>query len=950
MSLYRGWDREAMVEPRSVESESTMSGPSVSSFTPINPTRARVRFVDPQRTLHEIGLIDDTSFLHTIESAPDFQGQRGKKRGVTNAENGRAVSIGRVWEYRDEGDVAAQNQGPDFESSFPKRRKVAPAKRTKTTLRESKNQQEALKLDNPSQVSLTQYHKDEKCSQLTTTSDSSKWGTKEAVPNPRKQKFPTGPFRDPVITKPSLPRQTSHDEKSIMSKPVTIHQGWTSTEEVVKTKFNGISKTTLDKLATFRYNPCTETQAGLPASRSGSLQLADNSVGGAEEAQLASEYGCHSINEPTFNEGDLDGQEHNAEPAKCHVPQSQGAAWTSGQLHEEDEFFSDAIWNVNVRYNGNENAYSASQPTDLPQNVLINDPAICFTSGLTTPLLIAPEAPGAGSEPSQNGFDCDDLSTSEVKEPTEMPAYVDIYYQRSDLMAPALVHPPKSSDLATTKHSPEYGKMLSGSQHNHGGLPDPVQDIQANGVCQLRQQTQTATEPTQSKFSCPTHAVDAQVERSDLDDPQTTPRDVINDFNLDEFDNEGVDDADLLAIASEAAIPETQRIETQSVHRSPVSAPLNVYLHVSSCAIRHTTSVAGDEQVIKDVTPTSPVIFSDDEFPLEEGLDEEDMICLPTHVQGVLETFEAPPSLEYSFANCSMSGEVYDKSLQFSPPKSRPTSVIPGNVEGGSFADGHSPFKVQHVEELGSDPVEKEDWSFIRSNDNMGKSTVPMLSNPMSDQENAIADKMTKHAIPLGPRNLHKRSAYTKLQAVTHSSIIEEVTLDDRHDYLPLQPFARPDFPSLVLDRCPIVGVSAQSFLRVCFRVGEMFREGARCHALKHDAVVEFFARITFSSREPSTTKQHFQLADLWHDRPPFPTGILANYKTSGLAESESRAFIGAEKNLMARCIGRLRRDTNNSTGWSIDIINIRPTDWEEIGWTKRIVSAGLVKSEKGAI
>jgi hypothetical protein len=125
-----------------------------------------------------------------------------------------------------------------------------------------------------------------------------------------------------------------------------------------------------------------------------------------------------------------------------------------------------------------------------------------------------------------------------------------------------------------------------------------------------------------------------------------------------------------------------------------------------------------------------------------------------------------------------------------------------------------------------------------------------------------------------------------------------------------------------------------------------MFKEGVRCEVLKQDAVIELFARVTFSSREPGTTKQHFQFADLWHDRPPFPNGILANYKMTGLVESESKAFLDADEGALARCLGRLKKDSKCGTGWMLHIINIRTTDWEEIKWTKRIVSAGLVKSE----
>jgi len=126
-----------------------------------------------------------------------------------------------------------------------------------------------------------------------------------------------------------------------------------------------------------------------------------------------------------------------------------------------------------------------------------------------------------------------------------------------------------------------------------------------------------------------------------------------------------------------------------------------------------------------------------------------------------------------------------------------------------------------------------------------------------------------------------------------------------------------------------------------------MLKEGGRNDAQHQGAVIEFFARVTFSSREAGTTKQHFQFADLWHDRPPFPNGVLFNYKTTRLADNESKVFVGAVENTMTRCIGRLKRDPKQENGWLLHIINIRPTDWEEIKWTKRIVSASRVKSEK---
>ena len=928
-----------------------MSGPSLSSFTPINASPAPVQFVNPQKTLHERSLDDDTSFQHTLEPVPL---QRGKKRGTTQANKGRAISIGRVWEYRDDGDVAAQNQGPDFESSFPKRRKSAPAKRTKSTVGQPKNSEEVRELDRSHNALAAENDEEKQGSQLTGPSDSGKRGIKKTALKQRSHTIRTGPFRNPVITKPSVSREIVADEKSAPAQPVTVHQGWTSTEEAVKHKFSGISQTTLDKLAAFRYKSSVETQAGLPTCEGGGVRAAHDSVGNSEEIPFSSDYGHFPSDDTVFIEGYIDDRD-STRPARCPVNQSQQAAWTPDHLHEGDAFFNDAIWNVSVTSNADGKAYPSQTQlpidtaTSPPQSVVVNASVPTSADGLAVPLLLASKASDAGLELAQNIFDYGDLSSSQRRESTGTSCNDGRVHRKEPTV---LVFNEPSDTLgnqATTWSNLECGTRSGVPQFGLGRLPNPSHEAHADDSYQLNPHSQIETQPAQTIRSLSGHFEHVQVERSDIDDPQMTPRDISHDFEVNEFDDEGIDDADLLAIISEPAIPETELVETGKNNGNPTSESLRES-QVITRAHQPASPVTGDKQVVRYSIPSSPVILPDEEYPLNDGLEEEDMISLPTHLQGVIETFQAPPSLEYSFANGSM-WEVYDKSLQFSPPKSRPSSVLPGKPAGGSLTDGRSPSNTQRVDDnLGLDHSEEEDWSFIRSNDSMANLEVPILPDSTSDQENVVLNKVANPIIPLGPLKKRKRSTYADLQPAIESSIIEEISLDDSHDYKPLQPFARPDFPSVVLDRCPIVGVSAQSFLRVCFRVGEMFREGARCHALKQDAVIELFARVTFSSREPGTTKQHFQFADLWHDRPPFPNGTLANYKTSGLAESESRTFIGAEEHLMARCIGRMRRDTKKSTGWLMDIINIRPTDWEEIKWTKRIVSAGLVKSEKRGV
>lgn len=196
------------------------------------------------------------------------------------------------------------------------------------------------------------------------------------------------------------------------------------------------------------------------------------------------------------------------------------------------------------------------------------------------------------------------------------------------------------------------------------------------------------------------------------------------------------------------------------------------------------------------------------------------------------------------------------------------------------------------------------------------------------------------------PSSPLKETTPDKFPSLESSQNNTHIPLNDKHEYLPLAAFARPKFPPLVNDRCPVNGLSSQTILRVCFRIGEMLKEGGRCNALGQDAIVELFARVNFSSRESGTTKQHFQFVDLFHDRPPFAKGILANFKTTGLADSESKVFIESSETLMARCLGRVKKDIRNGN-WLIHIINIRVTDWEEIRWTKRIVCGEFEEKEK---
>ena len=202
--------------------------------------------------------------------------------------------------------------------------------------------------------------------------------------------------------------------------------------------------------------------------------------------------------------------------------------------------------------------------------------------------------------------------------------------------------------------------------------------------------------------------------------------------------------------------------------------------------------------------------------------------------------------------------EVYDSSLQFSPPKPRAE---------GDQTNGHSECQSPKFSETETLPTGgEEDWAFISANNqyiNYALKTPSRLCHSTDlrpDTRQKVVPAQASFTLAgCNMSNVSETSSKTQLTAIPSWSVI-----DDSHEYEPLEPFVRPPFPSLIVDRCPVSGLSGQTFLRTCFRIGEMFQAGSSCSAQKLNPVIELFARVNFSSREPGTTKQHFQFMDLW--------------------------------------------------------------------------------------
>ena len=294
---------------------------------------------------------------------------------------------------------------------------------------------------------------------------------------------------------------------------------------------------------------------------------------------------------------------------------------------------------------------------------------------------------------------------------------------------------------------------------------------------------------------------------------------------------------------------------------------------------------------------------NDDEYALGEG-EQAELNELRTSTHQAVQETRGPPSSILRSEEDMRDMEMYDKTLKYSPVA---TSCVPEKPErsSGSYRELHEPL---------TDP---EDWEFLRRpGDPLQSNTAPSLV------------------------------IYATVAANDREHLSEIPEQAERDDYSPLRPFARPPFPTAnVAARSPVTGLSSNMLLRTCFRIGEALSQASLCTRDNQDAFTELFARVTFSSREALGKKQNFQFGDMFHNKPPFISGVLEKYASSDIQKTESFELITVDKERredelgqMVRVLGRVKR-VIQGRGYSMDIVNIRKTDWEEVRWTQRILT-----------
>lgn len=130
----------------------------------------------------------------------------------------------------------------------------------------------------------------------------------------------------------------------------------------------------------------------------------------------------------------------------------------------------------------------------------------------------------------------------------------------------------------------------------------------------------------------------------------------------------------------------------------------------------------------------------------------------------------------------------------------------------------------------------------------------------------------------------------------------------DSTSVAPFDPIVRSAFPIASRDRSPIIGLSNDTVLRTCFRIGEAINEGHRALRTNQNVVIELYARVVNATKE-SEAAQIFTLCDLFHDRPPFLKSMFEPTKDMALWEYDSSHLHQSSQHQkkLCRCIGKMR-------------------------------------------
>lgn len=261
---------------------------------------------------------------------------------------------------------------------------------------------------------------------------------------------------------------------------------------------------------------------------------------------------------------------------------------------------------------------------------------------------------------------------------------------------------------------------------------------------------------------------------------------------------------------------------------------------------------------------------------------------------------------------------------------------------------GHIGLRLRQREPSAMEKDSRDNWTFLEDDETFfdldfsdGPSSSVAEPSSSTDQES--------HAFFIENSAVTDISRYEpgNTDDLRHpeEGIVPELTLsgalglnENSHHLSNHTPVVRPPFPVQVRDRSPIIGLSSKSLLRTCFRVGEALNIGR--HAVRNGkpTIIELYARVASSWREPDSVKQHFVFSDLFHDHPPFMNGVYELWKGVELWDYDSGRFLNpSEQQRMCRCIGKMKRDGKK---WKFMVLNIWEATWDDVDYAKGIICA----------
>jgi hypothetical protein len=705
--------------------------------------------------------LDSDAIYNLPDEALHEVAPKKRMNGSSQGNKGRAVSLGIVWEYNDDKDP---EHDEDANGHILKKRRAIPAKRSKSTKVQSKMLSESWGNGENAQQDFAKPD-DRQNSQLSTPSDSSKRAkrpTASSTTQSRVRKMK--PFKNPTITKPSVVREKPVEDSIPSLRHVSTYIGWRTTQDAVKLNYNGIAKTTLDKLAAFRYKLSanfsnSEPSHNLPVQRGDHSEL---DIGQLELGRPSSDYGTI----PNFPSLLNDRPSESPEPP-LDVPREDVEVRDSEMTHlrdaemplspSSDDFYLDVLWTPE----------STSQvPPRNSQS--IGDREQGQTEYAQPGLQLQQRSQANGiinfDESSHQSalfkFQPPPATLASLAKPVE---HIDNSVNPSSSEANALVCLP---DVAALKQGEQHTSESLGAAEN---LPKQdrssvaylffeeamdvthADDYEAEAVEESLHSFRAAGTDfdEQLRPDAPVHCsqlegrvTEVQMERYDIDDVEEVSREATKDSEPDEF-CEGLDDSDFLEIVYDPAIPEThfnlrpmQREksgklpQSQQVSFAPVP-PQDAL--TSGNAITLALKTINKEPAFQNQGSPSPRILSsvpDDEYPMDEA--DEEVFKLPDLMMtGVIEKFQTPASLQYAFGDDPGSGEVYDSSLQFSPPKPQLTPASAKILHTDIASTATSPDHRSDIEAL---PVGgEEDWNFLRTDHPTEDAEVEVISEAPSE-------------------------------------------------------------------------------------------------------------------------------------------------------------------------------------------------------------------------